>query len=179
MQKLIYNATQDRLDTFDAPSIITKPIPGWREVESDAVWKIVINGRVVDSGPKVFNYTDSGYGVKCFFEHIRNALTNPDTFIFDGCNGKEGSVKWLEHHRVRLHLTNWNHNLFLVDPQNKIESVINRSQTKPSITDALKLAEDALNVALENLRGEGNSRTSTGKARAQCIDALQIIARCK
>ena len=41
---------------------------------------------------------------RVFFDHLRNAILSPDTFVFDGCGGRVKAAAWLEHHRVRLGL---------------------------------------------------------------------------
>jgi hypothetical protein len=174
MEKLIYNATLDSLKTVSHTPVGHGP--SWRQVEcKNDVWKIVINGRVVDESLPAHYYGDTGSGVKYFFEHLRNALTHPDTFVFDGYIGKEGSVGWLEHHRARLHLSNWNNSLFLVNNKNKIESIIVRQGPKVTLADTLKLVEAALKSSLEKLNELRDS--SNGEARALCKDALQAINR--
>lgn len=68
--------------------------------------RITLDGRTVSHARTAYssNAPHMERMERTFWEHLRHALTSPDTFTFDGAGGRMQAAAWIEHHRVRLGL---------------------------------------------------------------------------
>lgn len=71
--------------------------------------------RIKADGKVISHNTWNASMEKEFFNHLRNASTDPDGFVFDGYHGREGADGWLTFHRDRLHIRNGSQ-VELLDP---------------------------------------------------------------
>ena len=85
-----------------------------REAMYPGEYRILLSGSILSHNKHSFNLEF------WFFDHLRAALSNPATFLFDGYIGKEGSQAWLEHHRVRFKLDRWEGEIKFLDPDERI-----------------------------------------------------------